>query len=355
MSRRILTPLLALPGLLLAAALHAPAQEGGGKEPTIKYALELRVRKAGEGDFGKTTRRYGVECYVDGHNGNGLYLSDTGSVSAVSAKLFKGPEGKIKEPVFLHGLTLAARKPTEKEFSKETRRYGIEVFRDENNGNLVYICATGSVAVVPASFAPPAPGPAPAGKVKVKEPVFRHAMNLKVRRAGEKDFGKDTKRYGIEVFSDENNGNLVYLGDTGSIAVVPAKLSGKGSGKSTDPDWQHGMELDVRKAGESAFTKDTKKYGIEVFADEYTGNLVYLCETGAIAVVPAKLARRTEGRSKSPELKHAMELSARKGGEAAFSKTTRKYGLEVYSDENNASLLYICETGDLSVVPGKVE
>jgi hypothetical protein len=348
MSRRILTPLLALPCLALAAVLDARAQEAGSKEPAWKHALELRVRKAGEEDFLKTTRRYGVECYVDGHNGNGIYLSDTGALAALSAKLFKPAEGKIKEPLFQHGLALAARKATEKVFEKDTRRYGVEVFKDDNNGNLLYISETGTLAVVPAKFAAATAG-------KVKKPVFRHAMNLKVRKAGEKDFGKDTKKFGIEVYSDENNDNLVYITETGSIAVVPAKLSGKGAGKTTDPDWQHGMELDVRKAGERAFTKDTKKYGIEVFADEYTGNLVYLCETGAIAVVPARLARRTEGRSKSPELRHAMELSARKAGETEFGKTTRKYGIEVYSDENNGGLIYIAETGDLSVVPGRAE
>jgi hypothetical protein len=54
------------------------------------------------------------------------------------------------------------------------------------------------------------------------------------------------------------------------------------------PGWLHGLELRVRKAGEADFTKDTKKYGIEVFKDENTGNLVYISETGSIAVVPAK-------------------------------------------------------------------
>ena len=54
------------------------------------------------------------------------------------------------------------------------------------------------------------------------------------------------------------------------------------------PSWLHGMELRVRKAGEADWSKDTKKYGIEVFKDENTGNLVYISENGSIAVVPAK-------------------------------------------------------------------
>ncbi len=54
------------------------------------------------------------------------------------------------------------------------------------------------------------------------------------------------------------------------------------------PKWLHGLEFRVRKAGEADFNKDTKKYGIEVFRDENTGNLVYISETGSIAVVPHK-------------------------------------------------------------------
>jgi hypothetical protein len=58
--------------------------------------------------------------------------------------------------------------------------------------------------------------------------------------------------------------------------------------KAQAPSWKHGMELRVRKAGEPDFNKDTKKYGIEVFKDENNGNLIYISETGAIAVVPGK-------------------------------------------------------------------
>lgn len=58
---------------------------------------------------------------------------------------------------------------------------------------------------------------------KAKAPEWLHGMELRVRKAGEPDFNKDTKKYGIEVFRDENNGNLVYISENGSIAVVPAK------------------------------------------------------------------------------------------------------------------------------------
>jgi hypothetical protein len=59
-------------------------------------------------------------------------------------------------------------------------------------------------------------------KEKVKAPKWTHALDLKVRKGNESEFDK-AKTYGIEVFKDENNGNLIYISETGSISVVPAK------------------------------------------------------------------------------------------------------------------------------------
>jgi hypothetical protein len=56
-----------------------------------------------------------------------------------------------------------------------------------------------------------------------KKPQWLHGMNLSVRKPDETYLGKETKKFGIEVFRDENNGNLVYVSETGSIAVVPGK------------------------------------------------------------------------------------------------------------------------------------
>jgi hypothetical protein len=54
------------------------------------------------------------------------------------------------------------------------------------------------------------------------------------------------------------------------------------------PRWSHGLDLKCRKGGEPDFTKDTKKFGVEVFRDEHTGNLIYISETGSIAVVSGR-------------------------------------------------------------------
>jgi hypothetical protein len=54
------------------------------------------------------------------------------------------------------------------------------------------------------------------------------------------------------------------------------------------PKWQYGLSVRVRKGDENDFTKDTKRFGLEVYRDENTNNLIYMSETGSIAVVPAK-------------------------------------------------------------------
>ena len=58
---------------------------------------------------------------------------------------------------------------------------------------------------------------------KVKAPTWLHGMNVRSRKASELDFNKDTKKFGIEVFKDEENGNLIYVSETGSIAALPSK------------------------------------------------------------------------------------------------------------------------------------
>jgi len=87
----------------------------------------------------------------------------------------------------------------------------------------------------------------------------------------------------------------MQLGLVGSLCFLAGWLVAQGMPlvhgnfqETKAPRWLHAMELKARKAGEASFTKETKKYGVEVFRDENTGNLIYISETGSIAVVPAK-------------------------------------------------------------------
>ena len=88
-------------------------------------------------------------------------------------------------------------------------------------------------------------------------------------------------------YRDDNSNCLVYISETGGLAVVPAAgLQAPKEVKS--PDWLHGMSCGTRKVGEKDFTKDTKKYGVEVFKDAHTGHTVYASETASLAIVPKK-------------------------------------------------------------------
>lgn len=49
-----------------------------------------------------------------------------------------------------------------------------------------------------------------------------------------------------------------------------------------------GYNVSVRSSTEGNFTENTRKFGVEVVKDESTGNLIYVSETGSLAVVPAK-------------------------------------------------------------------
>ena len=185
-----------------------------------------------------------------------------------------------------------------------------------------------------------------------KEPDWQYGLEFRVRKAGEADFGKDTKHFGAEVFLDRNANFAVYITELGALATAPAAtLSGTDGSTNTlkPPKWLHALELPVRKAGEVDFTKKTTRFGIEVFKDVNTGNLVYMSEKGDIAVLPGATIT-TAAVTKDPKRLHGLELKVRKGGEADWV-AARRYGIEVFKDKNANTLVYICETGSIAVVP----
>ena len=76
-----------------------------------------------------------------------------------------------------------------------------------------------------------------------------------------------------------------------SLPPVYSQDKGDKGGKAADtkpPKWMHGLDLRVRKGGEANFSEKTQKFGIEVFRDDNNGNVIYISETGSIAVVPGK-------------------------------------------------------------------
>jgi hypothetical protein len=255
------------------------------RAPEWLHGLDLKVRPPGVHDFAKA-KVFGLEVFRDDNTGNWVYISEVGAFSvAQGARGSKAPTDSPKAPRWVHGLDLKVRKAGEKAFDNNTKVWSIEVFLDENNGNLIYICDNGKLAIVPGFKDAPVPTP------NAKAPEWLHGLDLKVRKGGQQDFDPMTKTYGIEVFRDENNGNLILISEAGSFAVVPGKQALKAptpEDKLVQPVWSHGLDLKCRRVGQKDFTKDTPVYGVEVFNDINIGCTIYICETGAIASVPKR-------------------------------------------------------------------
>jgi hypothetical protein len=307
------------------------AQPKTPKVATFSHAHVLKVRKVGETKWEGATA-FGVEVYKDENNTLPIYLTETGNISVGGPPANSNDKG----PKWQYGHEFPVRKGTEEKFSKETRRVSLEVFKDENNGAMMYIGDNGTISSV--NTGDP--------KTKDKGPKRVHSMYLLVRKSNEKNFTDKTHKMGIEIYSDENNGNLIYSTETGHFAVSPRKIEGDGK---KQPKWSHGLLLKARRSGEIDW-KTAKEYSVEVFSDENTGSLLYVSETGSIAVVEGGKITLTD---KKPTWFYDLELAARKADEEKITAKTKRFGLEVFRDENTGNLVYITDTGSISVIPGK--
>lgn len=247
---------------------------GEKKEFEYLTGLDLRVRRAGESEFTQGTQRFGVELFRDLRSNRLLYACQSGSIATAPVP---GNLVEDKGPKWHHGLTLKVREPDQDKF-ETAKAFGVEVYKDENTGGLLYVTETGSIAA-----GLPAPATQP-DKAKLARPKHAYGMVLMVRKADEPEFvtGK-TRQISVEVFEDPNADALVYISETGSVAVAanPGKLQDGGR-----PTWRTALALRARKAGDKDDFSNARKFGIEVFRDNRTGNLIFISETGALAVLP---------------------------------------------------------------------
>lgn len=328
-------------GLLMCQSEPAWAQKP--KDPQWSHAFDLPSRKFGEADFSDKTQRFGVEVFRDINNGLGLYLAQGGSL-AVVAGLGEGklPLADSKHARFVVGMDLHCRKAGVEDW-KDAKPFSIEAFRDENNGTGIYITEKGLLTVL----AGPKDAPLPTA---LKGHKLSHSVDLRCRKGGVRDF-KDAAKFGIEVYRDNTLNNLVYICETGSIAVIAD--SGKG-GDGKAPEWLHGLDLKCRKSGEDSFTKETRKFGVEVYRDVNNGNLIFISEEGTIAVTaPNKDLKAPTPDVKDPIWTHGLNLKCRNHGEKDFSDKTRVFGIEVFRDDNTGTYIYISENGTIAAAVSK--
>ncbi|HET6574337.1 MAG TPA: hypothetical protein VFG68_12075 [Fimbriiglobus sp.] len=324
-----------LVGLLGVVAVVVGGPEAVGQPPAPKpvwvYAHDLRVRKGGEKDFTKDTPKVGVEFFKDEAGGALVAVSQVGDLAVIPA----GSVGAEKKATWLFAHDLRARKGDEERFSTGTAKFGVEAFKDTASGKILYVSEKATIALANA----------PSAVASDKEPVWHHALVLKVRGPNEKEW-TNARKFGVEAFKDGNTGGLIYITETGSLACLPAPPQPPNPDQVKPPTALYGLELRVRKADEPDFTANTRKIGVEVFRDENTGGLLYISETGSIAAVPAPAQVKSGG---GVDWTHAMTLKARPGGVNEFDKAN-KFGVEVFLDKNTGYLVYAAETGAIAVL-----
>src|SRR5580765_8244349 len=144
---------------------------------------------------------------------------------------------------------------------------------------------------------------------KLKELQWSHAFDLACRKNDEKDITKDTKRWGIEAFRDNNTGAGIglYIGQEGSIALAP-NFAGLNVplNPSKGPAWLTGLDMPTRKAGVLKWEKGTKVHSMEVFRDPNTDNWLYITDAGNVAAANGKLFPGAPG--KNPKWLHSVDL-----------------------------------------------
>jgi RNA polymerase sigma factor (sigma-70 family) len=300
------------------------------KEPRWGYGLTLKCRPGGKAGWGKA-RAFGLDVYRD--RGRALYVTEAGTLAAGAFR-----ESKQRPPTWLHGLTLKARPAGFAEFPPKA--FGVEVYRDEHNGHWLYLCETGAFAALPGA-GPHKPAP------KAQAARWLYGLELKVRRADQKSFDRDTKTWGLEVYRDDNNGNLIYVSERGTIAVVREDDRG-GKAPRRPPLWLNGFTLEVRKAGAARAEKfgveayRDENNGNLIYVSE-TGSLAVVPGKEKL---PSLVGRPVSPALLSPTLTHSFELKCRKGGEAELAPLT--FGMAAFADKYTNCALYISEKGALA-------
>src|SRR5262245_65826562 len=81
----------------------------------------------------------------------------------------------------------------------------------------------------------------PAQDGKAKDPECKYALDLRARKSTEPSFTAETRKFGVEIFTDANTSDGLHLCDTGSLAGAPAKLLKAGHDRSTGAPGQSGL------------------------------------------------------------------------------------------------------------------
>ena len=329
-------------GLILFAAgvaglgnvtLAQPPKDKAKANPTPRlYGHDLPVRAAGTSEVTAKTARYGVDVFQDDTTKAAIAISQVGSITVTAAE----PLGAEKGRGWVAAYDIAVRKVGEPEFTQKTKKWGVELFKFPASNRLIYASESGAIAF--------AEIPANVGTNKGWK--RSHGLDMKVREPGQVEF-TNAKKFGVEAYLDQNTNGLLYVSEIGSLAATPGAPLGEGK-KILPPTALYGLELKVRKSDEIEFSPKSKPMAVEVFEDPNTNVMIYVSETGFIATAPVKKLVDMRG----VDLVKGLNLKARKAGEDDDSKAA-KFGVEVFRDNRTGYLIFITETGSISVLASK--
>lgn len=322
MRTRFAVTLVALSVLNSSAVAQPP--EAAPAAPWA-FAHDLRIRPAGEAKVTPATPRVGVEVYRDGPTQ--VALTSAGGLAVAPAGTAAGSRVQW---LFAHDLKF--------ERGGKPAQMGVEAFRETSSNSALYATQTGLVALADAPGKPAADGDA----------EFRHSLALQVRAATEDRFGSGSKRVAVECFRDERTGAAIYTSDAG-FAVL-SKPSQPAAGAVQAPVALYGLSVRVRKPATAPATGVvTAVLGVEVYSDPNTGGLLYVSETGSLAVAPAAAE---PGGGQGATWMRGFAVAARPGGSADF-KDAKPVTVEVYADPNSGNTLYVTDSGAIAVLAKK--
>jgi hypothetical protein len=323
-------------GCCVLAGSGAAADDKDEVRPQVAYTLDLRARRPAEKDITDSSLSLAVQIAHDPRVGRQFYSAADGKALAV-VSAGKDPTGDgNKAARRLHRLLLPVRGLDDKAFSDKTPKVSVEVYRDENNGNLVYLSHTGFFAVVH--------GPKVDGDKAAKDPKWLDQLRLKVRPSGENDFTFEYLKCNVEVYRDENSGCLVYVAPNGVLAVVAPDNAGDGK-EGREPTWDHAVQFRARAYDDEDFSPKTATWSAEIYLDEERGVRGY-------ATDKLQLAATLSGKAKDPNRIKPLEWQKR----VRFNDATDgcQWSAEVFSNLNTDDQLFVTATGALAVVGPRV-
>ncbi len=153
---------------------------------------------------------------------------------------------------------------------------------------------------------------------------MQYGLEPRVRSEAQIKFD-DAKKFGMEIFKDENTGGLIYITETGGLASAAAPAGAIDKKKVAAPKTLYGLVLRVRGAEEPDFTDKTKKMGVEVFEDPNSNVMFYITEAGFVATAPnaAKIPADARGVTWKSAMALAPARPARRSSRRPRSSASR--------------------------------